>query len=246
MMLKLKRRRFLIVLGCSFLAAGASALDQPTMSTAELLDMLARYPRDGGLMIQLRQALSDEKDTAILPRALAIYSLGCLTMGREEAGISAREVLLRRFPDSEYAAMVEMDALGSACPSCSGEGRIGSACAECGGSGSCSMCDGRGSITHQLQAMEVSCPQCGGAGQCSRCLGAGERFRLCNRCGGRGVILEMSKVRSAYGRALVGLTAPGTPQDEADPDADQPAVSAPVRRPPRDPSTWDEDVIRFF
>ena len=214
-------------------------------STAEILDLLARYPRDGGLMVQLRQALSEETDMALLPRALAVYSLGCLTLGRTEAGNSARDVLLRRFPDSDYAAMLTVDALGTACAACQGEGRIGIACADCRGTGSCPMCGGQGSISQQMGATEVSCPQCNGKGQCPRCLGAGQRFRLCNRCEGHGLILELDKIRSAYSRALAGLTAPVV-QEPIDPAPAQPGVVAPAVRPRRDPSTWDEEVIRFF
>lgn len=244
-MLKHNRRRFFVAMGCALMGTLLPAQEQSVRSTSEILDMLARYPRDGGLMILLRQAVSEETDMAILPRALAVYSLACLNLGRNEEGNSARDTLLRRFPDSDYAAMLHVDAMGAACPSCRGEGRLGIACAECGGNGNCSMCGGRGSISHRIGTTDEICTQCNGAGQCPRCLGAGQLFRLCNRCEGQGMILEMNKIRSVYRKALAGLPSPEA-QETADPDPSQPGVVAPIVRPPRDPSTWDEEVIRFF
>lgn len=246
----IQRRRFIsATVGClaAWKACAIAGIEQTTMTTEEVLARLARHPRDGGLLLQLRQAISVETDAAILPRAIAIFSLGSMTMGREEAAGSARDVLLSRYPESEYARIMRMENISSGCNVCAGEGRVASVCPECSGNGRCSMCGGSGSVRNHWQTADMSCPKCAGAGLCVSCRGEGRRFRSCRRCNGQGVVVDSNKVREVYDMALRGDLDTGHMRDDPqDIEEYESREREAVPEPDADPSTWDEDVIRFF
>ncbi len=246
----IQRRRFIsATIGwvAALKVCAIAGIEQTTMTTEEILDLLVRHPRDGGLLVQLRQAIAVETNAAILPRAIAVFSLGSMTMGREEAADSARDVLLSRYPESEYARIVRLENISSGCNVCAGEGHISGACPECRGEGRCVMCGGSGSIQHHWQAADVSCPKCAGDGLCVRCRGEGRRFRSCHRCNGQGVVVDSNKVREVYAMALRGDIETGHMRDDPqDVEEYESREREAVPEPDADPSTWDEDVIRFF
>lgn len=175
-------------------------------------------------------------------QGLAVYSLGALLRGKMKAGLSARRLLLSKYPDSAYSRALSIKNLGRSCAVCEGEGRIGKPCPVCQGDGQCPMCGGDGRIKSGLvQSDTVNCPKCGGTGDCLECGGSGNAYRNCHNCKGLGVVLDKSRLKAVYKHVLAG-----DPEGVLETYKDQQAGQAGREEHEAGEDIEEEDVLRYF
>lgn len=174
-------------------------------NASDVIERMQQFPSDGGLLLQLRNHLRNEREPEIIQQGLAILATGYLLRQEVEVGVRFMSALQERYPDSNYSRAVAVENLGGPCSACSGEGRFSRPCSVCEGDGRCGMCDGSG--RYQMRMMEgqsSTCPRCHGDGRCDSCEGSGRSHRTCHACRGRGVILDRQMIQRAYRFAING------------------------------------------
>ncbi len=211
-------------------------------NAADVIERMQQFPSDGGLLLQLRDHLRDERDAAVIQQGLAILATGYLARQEPEVGARFLSALQERYPESPYSRALAVDNLGVPCSACDGEGRFSRPCPVCDGDGRCRMCDGTGRYQmRMLEGQSSTCPQCRGDGQCQSCEGSGLSYRSCHSCRGRGVILDRQMVQRAYRFAING---------EPEEFVRRVAIARGLRDGDEeirdDEDEEDEDALRFF
>lgn len=190
----------LVSFSCLMLPVAAPAATPVTGDVEDLIEQLKDSPSDVHLLAQLQSAIKSSTNEKDKTHGLAVLTAGCLVVGKTEVAQKAFNYLERTYPGSPYTQQVSFQNLSIDCPSCSGSGQVQKRCYKCSGSGTCSGCNGAGSI--RTISSVVRCSGCAGTGKCRECNGTGTVPQRCTKCGGGGRTLNTTKAQETYSLLL--------------------------------------------
>lgn len=179
----------------AWFAAGAA-------DSKSALSALAAKPDNKQALRDLKASIAQTSDAGLKVKLGTIYSLGCLANGMADEW-SQTTAQIRRFnPNSEYVALLALDAVGDICAECKGAGSTFKDCSRCKGTANCLTCDGKGKVSSKAGGGERSCLACKGTGECSACGGSGANKVTCAGCEGKGRVWSPTAANEIYLKLL--------------------------------------------